>query len=76
MSELQGLVAIVTGSSSGIGERTAQRLSELGAKVVVNSASSVAPSAPRASMLGPPSGLSAAKTTSAWMMNSCSWLMH
>ena len=41
MSELQGLVAIVTGSSSGIGERTAQRLSELGAKVVVNSASSV-----------------------------------
>jgi ketoreductase RED2 len=35
------MVAIVTGSSSGIGERTAQRLSELGAKVVVNSASSV-----------------------------------
>ena len=41
MSELSGTVAIVTGSSSGIGERTAQRLSELGAKVVVNSASSV-----------------------------------
>ena len=41
MSELSGMVAIVTGSSSGIGERTAQRLSELGAKVVVNSASSV-----------------------------------
>ena len=41
MSELNGMVAIVTGSSSGIGERTAQRLSELGAKVVVNSASSV-----------------------------------
>jgi ketoreductase RED2 len=41
MSELSGLVAIVTGSSSGIGERTAQRLSELGAAVVVNSSSSV-----------------------------------
>ncbi|MEY3691301.1 MAG: hypothetical protein RJB57_956 [Actinomycetota bacterium] len=41
MAELEGTVAIVTGSSSGIGERTAQRLSELGAKVVVNSASSV-----------------------------------
>ncbi|MFM9133169.1 MAG: SDR family NAD(P)-dependent oxidoreductase [Actinomycetota bacterium] len=41
MAELSGMVAIVTGSSSGIGERTAQRLSELGAKVVVNSASSV-----------------------------------
>ena len=42
MSELSGMVAIVTGSSSGIGERTAQRLSALGASVVVNSASSVA----------------------------------
>ena len=41
MAELSGMVAIVTGSSSGIGERTAQRLSELGVKVVVNSASSV-----------------------------------
>ena len=41
MAELTGTVAIVTGSSSGIGERTAQRLSDLGAKVVVNSASSV-----------------------------------
>ena len=40
--ELDGMVAIVTGSSSGIGERTAQRLSALGATVVVNSASSVA----------------------------------
>ncbi len=40
--EFEGRVAIVTGSSSGIGERTAQRLSELGAKVVVNSATSVA----------------------------------
>ncbi len=42
MAELDGMVAIVTGSSSGIGERTAQRLSELGARVVVNSANSVA----------------------------------
>jgi ketoreductase RED2 len=39
--ELDGRVAIVTGSSSGIGEATARRLSELGASVVVNSASSV-----------------------------------
>jgi ketoreductase RED2 len=41
MSELAGTVAIVTGSSSGIGERCAQRLAELGANVVVNSSSSV-----------------------------------
>ena len=41
-TELAGKVAIVTGSSSGIGEATAHRLSALGAKVVVNSSSSVA----------------------------------
>ena len=40
-NELSGRVAIVTGSSSGIGEATARRLSELGASVVVNSSSSV-----------------------------------
>jgi ketoreductase RED2 len=40
--ELDGKVAIVTGSSSGIGEETARRLASLGANVVVNSASSVA----------------------------------
>ena len=34
-------MAIVTGSSSGIGEETARRLSALGATVVVNSSSSV-----------------------------------
>jgi ketoreductase RED2 len=41
MSEFSGKVAIVTGSSSGIGEAIARRLSALGAAVVVNSASSV-----------------------------------
>jgi ketoreductase RED2 len=40
-NEFTGRVAIVTGSSSGIGEATARRLSEGGATVVVNSASSV-----------------------------------
>lgn len=40
MSELQGRVALVTGSSSGIGEATARHLSLLGASVVVNSATS------------------------------------
>ncbi len=41
MSELDDYVAIVTGSSSGIGEQTARRLAALGASVVVNSATSV-----------------------------------
>lgn len=41
MSEFEGRVAIVTGSSSGIGEEIARRLSALGATVVVNSSSSV-----------------------------------
>lgn len=41
MSEFSGRVALVTGSSSGIGQETARRLSELGATVVVNSSSSV-----------------------------------
>ena len=39
--EFEGKVAIVTGSSSGIGEEIARRLSDLGATVVVNSANSV-----------------------------------
>ena len=41
MDRLDGNVAIVTGSSSGIGEATARRLANLGARVVVNSSSSV-----------------------------------
>jgi len=41
MSEFGGRVALVTGSSSGIGEQVARRLSALGATVVVNSSSSV-----------------------------------
>jgi ketoreductase RED2 len=40
MGELGGRVAIVTGSSSGIGEATALRLADLGANVVVNSSTS------------------------------------
>jgi ketoreductase RED2 len=51
MGELEGRVAIVTGSSSGIGEATARRLAELGANVVVNSASSVEAGEPVASSL-------------------------
>lgn len=39
--ELSGSVAIVTGSSSGIGEAVARRLGDLGATVVVNSSNSV-----------------------------------
>ena len=42
MGELDGRVAIVTGSSSGIGAAVARKLSELGCRVVVNSSSSVA----------------------------------
>ena len=41
MNEFAGKVAIVTGSSSGIGEAIALRLGELGASVVVNSVNSV-----------------------------------
>ena len=41
MGELEGRVAIVTGSTSGIGEATARRLVDLGAMVMVNSSSSV-----------------------------------
>ncbi|MGH3651294.1 MAG: SDR family NAD(P)-dependent oxidoreductase [Acidimicrobiia bacterium] len=40
MSELPGRVAIVTGSSSGIGEATARHLSLAGANIVVNSSTS------------------------------------
>lgn len=41
ISELEGRVALVTGSSSGIGEAVARQLSLAGANVVVNSVSSV-----------------------------------
>lgn len=41
MGELDGKVALVTGSSSGIGEASARMLAAAGANVVVNSSSSV-----------------------------------
>lgn len=41
MSEFSGKVAIITGSSSGIGEAIARRLSQLGASVVINSVASI-----------------------------------
>ena len=39
--DLTDHVVIVTGSSSGIGEAVARRLAAAGARIVVNSASSV-----------------------------------
>ena len=51
MTDLQGRVAIVTGSSSGIGEASARHLAEAGAHVVVNSATSVEAGAAVASSL-------------------------
>jgi ketoreductase RED2 len=56
MAELTDRVALVTGSSSGIGAETARRLSALGATVVVNSSSSVeAGESVAASLPGPAS---------------------
>ncbi|MEM7340349.1 MAG: SDR family oxidoreductase [Actinomycetota bacterium] len=52
-AEFDGKVAIVTGSSSGIGEATARFLAERGANVVVNSASSVEAGQAVADALGP-----------------------
>jgi ketoreductase RED2 len=52
MSEFSGKVALVTGSSSGIGEAIARRLSALGASVVINSANSVEAGARIAAELG------------------------
>jgi ketoreductase RED2 len=52
VSEFSGKVAIVTGSSSGIGEAMVRRLYSLGASVVVNSASSVAAGEKLAEELG------------------------
>ena len=40
--DLTGQAVIITGSSSGIGEALARRLSDLGAGIVVNSARSAA----------------------------------
>ena len=53
MSEFSGRVALVTGSSSGIGEAIARRLSALGASVVINSAHSVDAGTRIAEELGP-----------------------
>jgi ketoreductase RED2 len=52
MNEFSGKVAIVTGSSSGIGEAIARRLSALGAAVVINSARSAEAGARIAGELG------------------------
>lgn len=52
MGEFTGRVAIVTGSSSGIGEAIARNLGALGALVVVNSATSVEAGRSVASSIG------------------------
>ena len=52
MGEFEGRGAIVTGSTSGIGEATARSLGAAGAKVVVNSSSSVEAGEVLASDLG------------------------
>ena len=52
MSGFSGKVALVTGSSSGIGEAIARRLSALGASLVINSATSVEAGARIAGELG------------------------
>lgn len=53
MSEFSGKVALVTGSSSGIGEAIVRRLAASGASVVVNSATSVDAGTRIADELGP-----------------------
>ena len=53
MTEFDGQVALVTGSSSGIGEQIARRIHALGASVVVNSSSSVDTGTALAEELGP-----------------------
>ena len=52
MSEFSGKVALVTGSSSGIGEAIARSLHALGASVVITSSSSVEAGQQIASSLG------------------------
>ncbi|MBT7470858.1 MAG: SDR family NAD(P)-dependent oxidoreductase, partial [Actinobacteria bacterium] len=52
MKEFSGRVALVTGSTSGIGEATARRLVDLGAQVMLNSSSSVAAGQALAAELG------------------------
>ncbi len=53
MDQLAGRVALVTGSTSGIGEAIARRLAGLGASVVVNSSTSVDAGLRIAAELGP-----------------------
>jgi ketoreductase RED2 len=52
LAEFTDRVVLVTGSSSGIGEQIARRFAELGASVVVNSATSVAAGEQLAAELG------------------------
>jgi len=63
--EIRGSVAIVTGSSRGIGRATASMLANAGSKVVLNARKKTEALLAVADTLGPPSRIHVAQATSA-----------